>query len=282
MEDQIQKTDPHPVAKLKGYLSNESVRKRFEEMLGKNAGAFINSVINVYQQNEKLQKCTHESICSSAIRAATFNMPIDPALGFAAIVPYGKQASFQFMYKGITQLCIRTNQYKTIHCSEVYSDELDFYNPITGEVTFKDPKTYKLREKKGFSDVVGHYAHFKLMAGFEKSDYMTTAEAMAHGAKYSAAYKYDLANSKKNSIWSIDPCPMCNKTVLIRLLTKYGAMSIEMQDALIGERETFEDAQKTADDIIDAEAGSKTIDAEKPEEVPESDEKPDWLNEETE
>ncbi len=45
---------------------------------------------------------------------------------------------------------------------------------------------------------------------------------------------------------------------------------------------TFKESQQEADDTIKAEAGSKTMEAEKPEEVPETDEKAEWLNEEIE
>ncbi len=39
----------NPVGQIKLYVSDESVKKRFEEMLGKRSGAFLNSIINVYE-----------------------------------------------------------------------------------------------------------------------------------------------------------------------------------------------------------------------------------------
>ena len=284
-QNEITTTGNNPIAVLKSYLDNDSVKKRFNEMLGKRSGAFINSIVNIASGNDKLQKCTPASICSAAVRAATFNLPVDPALGQAAIVPYGGVAVFQLMYKGLTQLCIRSGKYATIHCSEVYSDEIKNHNPITGKVEFHPATQYKKRynSENRDEDVVGHYAYFKLLSGFEKSDYMSTEEALAHGAKYSAAYKYDLAKKKKNSIWSTDPIVICNKTVLIRLLSKYGVMSIEMQDALIGEREGFDGAAKRQSDVIGDEQGSEEIPAnfEHKDETPaeETTEPPAWMNE---
>lgn len=281
-ENEITTTGNNPIAVLKSYLDNDSVKKRFEEMLGKRSGAFINSIVNVTSGNDKLKGCTTSSICSAAVRAATFNLPIDPALGQAAIVPYGTTAVFQLMYKGLTQLCIRSGKYATIHCSEVYSDEIKSHNPITGDVYFNDPDAYKMRYRDDRDKlVVGHYAYFKLLSGFEKPDYMPTAEAIAHGKKYSKAYQYDLRNDKQTCPWSTDPIVMCNKTVLIRLLSKYGVMSIEMQDALIGEREGFDTAAKTQAGVIGDEQGSETIPAnfEPKDETPaeETIEKPAWL-----
>ena len=262
-QKQIQTTGKNPVAIIRSYLTNIDVKRRLEETLGKRAGAFSNSILNVVRNSEALQKCPADSIMSAAMIAATMNLAIDPALGQAAIIPYGKIAQFQIMYKGITQLCIRSGKYATIHCSEIYKDELKSHNPITGEVVFNDLDTFKLRyESKDDANIVGHYAYFKLLSGFEKSDFMTTAEALAHAKKYSKAYQYDLKSGKKASMWSKDPVPMGNKTVLIRVLSKYGVMSLDLQETFIAEHRNFEQEQADADKRINADAGSEIIDAE--------------------
>jgi len=257
---------PGPLAVMKHYLSDDSIKKRFEEMLGSRAGAFTNSIINVVGGNPQLlavARTNPASVCRAAMRAATVNLAIDPSLGHSAIVPYKNEAVFQIMYRGIIQLCIRSGQYKTIHCSEIYRDELKSHNPITGEVTFHDPSTYKLRysEDRKDGDVVGHYIYFKLVTGFEKSDYMTHGEVMAHARRYSKAYQYDLKEKKAASPWSTDPIPMGNKTVLLRCLRRYGVMSLEMQEMISQDRETFDEAQASADAHIDNELGAEPIDA---------------------
>jgi len=255
------------VMELKGLLSKDKVQQIFLDMLGKRAGAFVNSVTNITRNSYALQKCDPQTIISSAIDAASLNLPVDPGLGFAAIVPYGNKAQFQIMYKGITQLAIRSGQYKTISCSEIYSDELLSHNPITGVVKFKDPAGYKLRAKKNDKDVIGHYAEFVLTSGFEKSDYMSHAEAMAHGEKFSKAYQNDIRKKEKKCPWSLMPIAMCNKTVYLRLMKKYGILSVEMQHAFERD-ESFEAAQEAAESKIKEEQGSKIVDAEfeKPEE----------------
>lgn len=262
----------NPVGEIKKYISDESVKKRFEEMLGKRGGAFLNSIINVVRGSKALQNCAPESIMSAAVVAATLNLPIDPALGQAAIVPYKVTAVFQIMYKGVTQLCIRSGQYKTIHCSEIYKDELKSYNPITGVVKFHEPDTYKMRDS-GKGEVIGHYAYFKLVSGFEKSDFMTVKQAMAHAEKYSKAYQYDLRQKKKDSPWSINPIQMGNKTILLRLLKKYGVMSIEMQDAIVRDN-SFEAAEEAATKRIESEQGTEPVNAEFEEKPEATDEKP--------
>jgi hypothetical protein len=90
---------------------------------------------------------------------------------------------------------------------------------------------------------------------------MTKPEVMAHAKKYSKAYQKDLRNKKSDSPWSINPIPMGNKTVLIRLLGKYGIKSIEMQDAIYKDN-SFEAAEETAKKKIESEQGSVAVDAE--------------------
>ncbi len=247
---------------LKGYLSNTEVQARLKDMLGKRAGAFTNSIINIYRSNARLQKCMPDSVVSAAMVAASMSLPIEPALGQAAIVPYGNQAQFQIMYKGVTQLCIRSGKYRTIHCTQVYADEIKSFNPITGEVVFNDLADYKMRNEGLDKNVAGHYASFELLSGFKKADYMTSAEALAHAKKYSKAYQYDLRDKKRTSKWSTDPVPMGNKTVLLRLLTKYGIMSIEMQDALVADNKSFEASQTQAEESNQQQAGSEPTDTE--------------------
>lgn len=259
-ETAIEKSQPTtPLAKLRSYLAADSVKQRLEETLGKRAGAFANSIVNVMRGSAALQKCSPDSVMSAAMVAATMNLPIDPALGQAAIVPYKNTAQFQIMYRGVIQLCIRSGQYKSIHCSEIYRDELKSHNPITGVVTFHDPETYKMRDKGEKKNVVGHYAHFRLKSGFEKSDFMTHEQVMSHAEEYSKSYQSDIRYKKKTSAWSTDPIAMGNKTILLRLLKKYGVMSLDMQDAFVADN-TFEAAQARSDDEVVAKTGKKHVD----------------------
>ena len=261
---EIEKRQEGPIAKIRDYLANVDVKARLEDILGKRAAAFGNSIVNVVSGSSQLKDIARDnpgSIMRAAMKAATINLPIDPALGQAAIVPYGKEAVFQIMYRGVIQLCIRSGQYKTINCSEIYEDEIKLYNPITGEATFNDPETFKMRyQDDRDKHVVGHYLYFKLLSGFEKSGYISVKEALAHAKKYSKAYQYDLNKGKKTSAWSTDPIAMGNKTIILRELKRYGIMSIEMQDALVADRESFEDAQANAIKHIEAESGGETID----------------------
>ena len=150
------------------------------------------------------------------------DLPIDPNLGFAYIVPYnnkGKnEAQFQMGYKGFVQLAIRTGQYKRINVTELYEGHFESYDPITDELK------YNLDNR--LSDEITHYvAYFQTINGFEKYNVMSKEEIETHAKKFSKTYSY------KGSSWQTNFNTMAKKTVLKLLLSKFGILSIEMQTA---------------------------------------------------
>ena len=201
---------------LKSMLGNDNVKARFQEILGKKAPAFISSILSVANSNTLLQKADPKTVMNSAVIAATLDLPINPNLGFAYIVPFGGQAQFQLGYKGFVQLAMRSGQYKTINVREVYEGEIVSENKFTGEYEFGEKTSNK---------VVGYMSFFKLVNGFEKFLYMSKEELEAHGKKYSQTYK------RGGGLWESDFDSMAKKTCLKQLLSKYGILSIEMQRA---------------------------------------------------
>jgi recombination protein RecT len=211
---------------LSRMLAATSVKGRFEELLGKKAPGFISSIISVANNNDMLKTAEPSTIISSAVIAATLDLPINQNLGFAYIVPYnnkkaGKmEATFQIGYRGYIQLAMRTGLYENINATEVYEGEIKSYNRITGRMEFD-------MDAKTSDKVVGYVAYFKLLNGFEKYLYMTKEQVKAHGARYSQSFNSSYGR------WQQDFDSMAIKTVLKRLLNKYGILSIEMQKAFI-------------------------------------------------
>lgn len=202
---------------LKGYFDNDSVKKNLRAMLGQKAQGFATSVLSVVNNNKLLQNAEPMSIYSSAMVAASLDLPINSNLGFAALVPYGKQCQCQIMSKGFIQLAIRSGQYAKINNAIVHEGELVKYDP------FKDE--YEFDASKRTSDkVIGYMAYFRTVGGFEKYFYMTKEEALAHGKRYSKSFN--------SGVWSTDPDAMGLKSVIKLLLSKYGLLSIEMQRAI--------------------------------------------------
>ncbi len=243
------------VGQIKSILSEDNVKKRFNEVLGESASQYMASIVNTVSASADLKKCSAESILSAAFVAASFDLPIDPNLGFAAIIPYSrnvkdihgnwkkvKVAQFQIMYKGFIQLAIRSGFYEKMNCTEVYEDELVSYNPITGECEFVTDFTKCTQRDEGDSkNIVGYYATFQLRNGFRKELYMKKSIVDKHAKRYSDSYRYDLSKNKQNSNWSIDFDAMAIKTAIKRLLTKWGILSVKMQQAIIEDQKTYDE-----------------------------------------
>lgn len=204
--------------KLKNMLSSQQVMNNLTAMLGTKAQGFATSVLSTVNNSKLLQNADAGSIYTAAMLAASLDLPINPNLGFAAIVPYGKTAQFQVMTRGIVQLAIRSGQYERITNAVVHEGELVKYDPFTD--------AYEFDASKRTSDkVIGYMAYFKTVSGFEKYYYMTKDEALAHGKKYSQTAK------KGYGLWIENTDAMGLKTCLKLLLSKFGVLSIEMQRA---------------------------------------------------
>ncbi|MCP1460287.1 recombinase RecT [Bacillus amyloliquefaciens] len=231
---------------MKGLLSSPAVMNRFEEVLGKRASQFTASILSLYNSENTLQKAEPMSVISSAMVAATLDLPVDKNLGYAWIVPYKGRAQFQLGYKGYIQLALRTGQYKSINCIPVHKGELQKWNPLTEEIEIDF-------EKRESDAVIGYAAYFELLNGFRKTVYWTKAQVEKHKKKF----------SKSDFGWGKDWDAMALKTVLKSMLSKWGILSIEMQKAVIEDNE-----ERERIDITDEMAEPEIIDAEVSEEKP--------------
>lgn len=209
---------------LKSALNAPSVKAKFEEMLGKRSSQFITSITSVVTNNALLQKADVNSIIMGSAVAASMDLPLNPNLGYAALVPFNSKdgcfAQLQIMVKGWTELFLRSGQCKSIICETVYEGQLVKKNKFTGEYIFNE-------DAKKSDKIIGFMAYFKLTNGFEKYDYMTVDEIKAHAQRFSQTYR------KGAGIWKDHFEAMAQKTVLKRLLTKYAPKSIEMQQMAI-------------------------------------------------
>lgn len=211
---------------LKHLLNTPAMQKRFEQVLDNKAPQFTASILNLYNGDPNLQTAEPMSIVSSAMVAASLDLPVDKNLGYAWIVPFydskkgHKAAQFQLGYKGYIQLALRTGQYKSINVIEVREGELKKWNRLTEEIELDlDAAT---SEK-----VIGYCGYFKLVNGFEKTVYWTRDQVEEHRIKHNK-----MKNKKDlNNVWKSDYDAMAMKTVLRNMLGKWGILSIEMQKA---------------------------------------------------
>ena len=233
---------------LKGMLESPAYKKKFEEMLGKKAAGFMSSIIAVTNNNNYLMKAEPATVIGAAAQAAMLDLPINQSLGFAYIVPYKGAAQFQLGYKGYIQLAQRSGQYVDIGAKTVYEGELEYENRLLDK--------FKFGNRTG-DKVIGYLAYFRLTNGFEKMLFMTLDEMQAHAKKYSQNYK---GGTDK---WGLaDFNVMAEKTVLKRLLSKFGPLSIEsvqMSQALSNDGGVI---SMNKDGEFDVDFSGETIDAE--------------------
>lgn len=206
------------VATIENWVENENIKKKFQEVLDKGAGAFVTSLLSLVKSSPQLTAADPKTVIGAAMTAATLKLPINPNLGFAYIIPYGKEAQFQMGWKGYVQLAMRTGQYKTINAAVVYEGQIKDIDFITGEI---------IRGKKKSDKVVGYVAYFELINGFSKTVYMSSEDMLRHAQTFSKSF------SRSSSVWKTNFDAMGLKTVIKQLISKYGIMSIDLQgDAL--------------------------------------------------
>lgn len=224
---------------VKDFFLRDDVKKKFQELLGQKSVGFITSVMQVVNNNKLLQSASPASIYNAAAMAATLDLPINQNLGFAWIVPYGNQAQFQVGWKGIIQLANRTGQYKAINVVEVYENQFKSYNRLTEELDADFTQ-------EGNGNIIGYVAYFKLLNGFEKTSFWTVEEVKKHAQQFSKTYK------QSNGVWATSFNAMAKKTVLKNTLSKWGILSIEMQNAVIADSAIINDVETLDVDYIDS------------------------------
>ena len=211
---------------LNSMLDSEGYRKRFDS-----------SIITLVNADKNLQKAFYEApvtVIQSALKAATFDLPIDPNLGYAYIVPFNNsvkqpdgswskrmEAAFILGYKGMNQLALRTGAYKTINVIDVRKGELKSYNRLTEEI---DLDFIEDEDERESLPIIGWVGYFKLVNGTEKTLYMTKKQIEAHERKHRKGKNMGRG-------WVENPDAMAEKTVFRRLIGKWGLMSIDYQKA---------------------------------------------------
>lgn len=239
-------------------LDREGMRKRFNEVLGKRAPQFISALVSMVNADENLQKVFRDApmtIIQSALKAATYDLPIDPALGYAYIVPFKNkqkdntfrmEAGFIMGYKGKMQLALRTGVYRSINVVDVREGELKSYDRLTEEMEFEWVTDEDERNKL---PIVGWCGYFRLVNGMEKKIYMTRKQIEQHEQKHRKGQYMGRG-------WRENFEAMAEKTVLSRLLGKWGVMSIDYQTATPSMIAAAEAIAKGDDEnaVIEAEA----------------------------
>lgn len=135
---------------------------------------------------------------------------------------------------------MRSGQYKDLDVIEIKEGEYKGRDKDTGKPKFEFIENEVERLSK---PTVGYLGYFELLNGFSKKLYMSKEEMEKHANTYSKAFSLDAYKKlqagqipekdmwKYSSFWYKNFDMMAFKTILRQLISKWGIMSIEMQDA---------------------------------------------------
>lgn len=232
---------------LTAYLTNDAVKNQINKVVGgKNGTRFVSSIVSAVQTTPALQECTNNSILNAALLGEALGLSPSPQLGQFYMVPFKnnkkncKEAQFQLGYKGYIQLAIRSGYYKKLNVLPIKEGELIRYDPLNEELEVDLIEDDILREE---AETIGYYAMFEYENGFRKTLYWSKKKLQAHADKYSSAYSLKIAGDiaqgkipekdmwKYSSFWYKDFDAMAMKTMLRQLISKWGIMSIDLQNA---------------------------------------------------
>ena len=271
------------------FIMGETIKRKINETVGgANGQRFITSILSAVSTNPALQECEHSSIISAAFLGESLKLSPSPQLGQYYMVPFNtkvgidqngknvyiKKAQFQLGYKGYVQLALRSGYYKDIDVFEIREGEYLGRDEETGKYKFKFMTDDDERESK---KIVGYMAYFEYLNGFTKTLYWSKEKMLNHADKYSQAFSKEAITGKNSkvsfadfeagkvsedemwkysSFWYKDFDGMAFKTMLRQLISKWGIMSIEMQEAytkdmaIINENGTYDYIENGEEDTL--------------------------------
>lgn len=222
------------------------------------AKRFVASITSAVAVNPALQECEAGTILAGALLGESLNLSPSPQLGQYYLVPFKSKAKYdrqgnmlqpetvkaQFVlgYKGYIQLAIRSGHYKKLNVLEIKEGELVRFDPLNEEIECSIIEDYDARES---ARTIGYYAMFEYVNGFRKAIYWSKEKMMAHADAFSPAYSSgahkkleageipDKDRWKYSSFWYKDFDDMAKKTMLRQLISRWGIMSTELQQAFV-------------------------------------------------
>lgn len=265
-------------------ITTPTYQKLINNTLGdpNRAKRFIATITSSVAVNPALQDCDAGTILAGALLGESLNLSPSPQLGQFYLVPFNdrkagiKKAQFILGYKGYIQLAIRSGQYKKLNVLEIKQGELIGFDPLNETI---DCVLIDDFEKRAATATIGYYAMFEYINGFRKAIYWSKEKMLSHADRYSQAFSKDAVDIKGaggktyhkvsfadyesgnynredewmySSFWYKDFDDMAKKTMLRHLISRWGVMSTEMQQAF--EQDTSVVEVDTEGNLIVAEA----------------------------
>lgn len=262
------------VKNFQAVMNNSYYQTLLQNTLKENKGTFTTSLMELATSDESLLQCNPNALMAEALKAASLHLPLNKQLGQCYILPFKNHGvmtpTLVVGTKGYLQLAMRTGKYETINSNVVYEGELKGYDKVTGNLDLSGIRTSNVP--------IGYFAYMKMKNGFSKILYMSLDEVCLYAKQYSPTVKFNdkltpdglkqlalnqAAKGVSDGVgWKSNFESMALKTVLRRLLSKWGELSIENNDILnIDEAPSAEQQrdEEFAEDkkviVVDAETG---------------------------
>ena len=244
---------------------------------------FVSAITSAVAVNSSLQTCDPATILSGALLGESLGLSPSPQLGQYYLVPFEvavkdpqtgktiyerdangnvvtemwkdgkehpkplkeKKAQFQLGYKGYVQLALRSGYYKRLNVMSVKQGELKRYDPMWEEIDIELIQDEAVRERTA---TIGYVAMFEYLNGFRKVLYWSREKMEAHALRYSKGF----AAKSGYTFWEKDFDAMAYKTMLRQLISKWGIMSIDLQNAFEQDSVIEQEAESyigTAEDL---------------------------------
>lgn len=230
------------VKNFQAVMNNSYYQSLLQSSLKENKGAFCTSLMEIFSSDEKLLQCKPNDLMAEALKAASLRLPLNKQLGQAYLLPFKNKGvmtpTLVIGTKGYLQLAMRTGKYETINADVVYEGEFNHYDKVTGKLDLSGAQIS--------NTPIGYFAYFKKKDGLTKLLYMTLDEVCRYAKQYSPTVKFSekvdaeklkemalkqAANGSGEGVgWYSNFESMAIKTVLRRLLSKWGELSIESND----------------------------------------------------
>lgn len=230
------------VKNFQAVMNNSYYQSLLQSSLKENKGAFCTSLMEIFSSDEKLLQCKPNDLMAEALKAASLRLPLNKQLGQAYLLPFKNKGvmtpTLVIGTKGYLQLAMRTGKYETINADVVYEGEFNHYDKVTGKLDLSGAQIS--------NTPIGYFAYFKKKDGLTKLLYMTLDEVCRYAQQYSPTVKFSekvdaeklkemalkqAANGSGEGVgWYSNFESMAIKTVLRRLLSKWGELSIESND----------------------------------------------------
>lgn len=238
--------------KFTAVINSDGYKRMINNTLGdpKKAERFVTSITSAVSINPALQECDASTIVSAGLLGEALGLSPSPQLGQYYFVPFKDNknnrtvAQFQLGYKGYIQLAIRSGYYSKLNVLAIKEGELIKFDPLNEVI---DVKLIDDENQRDNTPTIGYYAMFEYTNGFRKAMYWSKEKMKAHAIKYSAGFRSDEKRGTSYTFWSKDFDGMAIKTMLRQLISKWGIMSIEMQEAVTNDSAVINKFEETTE-----------------------------------